>query len=86
MLDDRVNGEDPSPVCIIPITQNLYQNRSHHPNLTGEQFDALHKLEVQVEALIDWLRMISLMGQLNHINVEAFNEAISNNNFWVETS
>ena len=86
MLDDRINEDVPSPFCIFPIPQNLYQNRRDHPNLTNEQFDALHKFEMRVEALIDWLRMISLMGQLNHINVEAIKEAISNTNFWVETS
>ena len=37
----------------------------------------------QDEALLDWLRMVSLMGQLSGIGADAISEAIVKTNFMV---
>ena len=69
----------------FPITQSLYHNTAHHPLMSDMQFQAMHELEKRVESLIDWLRMVSLMGQLNKINVETIRAAIASTNWIVET-
>ena len=52
----------------------------HQYNPTHEDYE----LENQCEALIDWLRMVSLMDQLSVIDAEHIRKAIAHTNYMVE--
>ena len=53
----------------------MYQHQPNHPD---------HELEKQVEALWDWLRMVSLMDQLVEVDARTIRNAIEQTNFMVE--
>ena len=61
-------------IVLVPPPQDLHKNDPHHPDYEREQ---------RVEALIDWLRMVSLMDQLSEVNAAAIRAAIERTNFMV---
>ena len=75
VIDDRLSEEDEGEVVILPLTQNLYPHQPNHPD---------HELEKQVEARLDWLRMVSLMDQLVEVDARTIRNAIEQTNFMVE--
>ena len=55
MVDDRESDEDGGTIVIFPLTMDMHKEDKSHPD---------HLLERRVGALIDWLRVISLVYQL----------------------
>ena len=74
VIDDRPEPDNKGSVIVLPITYGLHQWDKAHPE---------HELEKQVEALLDWLRMVSLMDQLTDVDTETIKAAIERTNYMV---
>ena len=75
IIDERESADDTGELLLFPLSQNLHTHDPNHPD---------HELEKKVEALIDWLRMVSLMDQLTVVDAAAIRAAIARTNFMVE--
>ena len=76
VIDDREHEEDEGEVVILPLTWNLHQQEPNHPD---------HELEKQVEALIDFLRYVSLADQVGiDVDAKVIRNAIDQTNFMVQ--
>ena len=74
VIDDRDSPDDEGEVVVFPLTYDVYKWEPKHPE---------HELEKQVEALIDYLRMNSLMNQLDDVNADTIRAAIEKTNYMV---
>ena len=74
VIDDRPEPESKGSAIVLPITYGLHQWDKAHPE---------HELDKQVEALLDWLRMVSLMDQLTDVDAETIKAAIERTNYMV---
>ena len=75
IIDDRESPEDAGEVLIFPLTYLKHQWEKDHPD---------YEMDKQVEALLDWLRMVSLMDQLTVIDADSISEASERTNYMVE--
>ena len=75
VIYNRDPSEETNLVLVFPLSHGMHSWNNKHPD---------HELEKQVEALIDWLRMVSLMDQLSVIDAEAIRDAIARTNCMVE--
>ena len=73
-IDDRESPEDGGDICILPLPHRPNQWETSHPD---------HELGKQVEALIDWLKAVSLVDQLSKIGANTIRAAIENTNYMV---
>ena len=74
IIDDRDSPEDAGEVLIFPLTYLKHQWEKGHPD---------YELDKQVEALLNWLRMVSLMDQLTVIDADSIRDASARTNYMV---
>ena len=74
VIDDRESPDDEGEVIVFPLTHDVHKWEPTHPE---------YELEKQVEALIDYLRMNSLMNQLDVVNADTIRAAIEKTNYMV---
>ena len=71
-IDDRLNPEDDGEIYVLPLSCRQHLWGTQHPDV---------ELEKQVEALIGWLRPVSLMDHLSVIDARTIRAAIGRTNF-----